>query len=162
VQNKYELLSDPLSEVTRKERRMLLGVSMLGIAFVKMGIAPTKISSLGIEFANTESTVLFKVLGLMVTYFVAAFILYAFTDLLRWLKVIKDNQESDLKEEFEEWSNHDGQLPDRFHDELMGIRSKWRFIHKYSPPTAYFRGLFDFILPLLVGVYSATILFLSA
>ncbi len=35
------LLHDPLSDETRQERKMLLGVSMLGIVLVKTGLVPT-------------------------------------------------------------------------------------------------------------------------
>jgi hypothetical protein len=35
---------DPLSEVTRKERRILLGTSALGIIVAKVGLVPTKIT----------------------------------------------------------------------------------------------------------------------
>jgi len=45
---------DPLSEVTRRERRALLGVSALSIAMSITHLIPTKISALGVEFPPTE------------------------------------------------------------------------------------------------------------
>lgn len=47
-------LSDPLSEVTRKERKFLLGVSMIGLFVSYSGIVPTKIAALGIELSTTD------------------------------------------------------------------------------------------------------------
>jgi hypothetical protein len=35
---------NPLTEITRRERRALLGVSMLGLALVKVPLIPTKFS----------------------------------------------------------------------------------------------------------------------
>ena len=46
-------VSDALSEITRKERRALLGVSTLCIAITHANLVPTKISALGIE-ADTK------------------------------------------------------------------------------------------------------------
>ena len=45
---------DPLTEITRKERRFLLGASALGIALVKVPLVPTKFSVLGLEFTPTN------------------------------------------------------------------------------------------------------------
>ena len=39
-------LSDPLSDVIRKQKRSLLLVSAIGIAIVQTGLVPTKISAL--------------------------------------------------------------------------------------------------------------------
>jgi hypothetical protein len=38
---------DPLSEVTRKERRALLGLSLLGVALVKVPLIPEKFTKSG-------------------------------------------------------------------------------------------------------------------
>src|SRR5437870_1539440 len=46
------LLRDPLSEVNRKERRSLLGVSAIAILIGKTGLVPTKIENLGITFTE--------------------------------------------------------------------------------------------------------------
>jgi len=76
------LLRDQLSEVTRKERVYLPGSSIAGIAIVKMGLIPTRITALGIEFdAANQETFLF-ILGLVVLYFLAAFLVYAASDFL--------------------------------------------------------------------------------
>ena len=45
---------DPLSEVTRKERRALLGISVLGGALVNIALVPEKLSTFGIEFARPD------------------------------------------------------------------------------------------------------------
>jgi len=76
------LLKDPLSEITRKERRSLLGVSAIGIAMVKIGLVPSKIPAFGIEFSQTNKLSFFIVLAAIVCYFLLAFLVYAIPDFL--------------------------------------------------------------------------------
>src|SRR5436305_2954409 len=66
-------LRDPLSEVTRKERRTLLGVAALGIVVAKAGIVPSRISALGVEFGKTDQATLLRMLALIIGYFLLAF-----------------------------------------------------------------------------------------
>ncbi len=70
-------LQDPLSEVTRKERRFLLGISALAITIIKVGIIPTKITALGVVFKETDQQSFLWILGLLILYFLIAFIIYA-------------------------------------------------------------------------------------
>jgi hypothetical protein len=78
-------LRDPLSDVTRKERRLLLGMSVIGIAVVKTGLLPEKISALGIDFSETNQKSLLIVFSLVTIYFLAAFMIYAaFTKVAGW------------------------------------------------------------------------------
>ena len=55
--------ADPLSEVTRKERRVLLGISALGIVIVKSGLVPSKVTALRIEFSKNDQQALILALG---------------------------------------------------------------------------------------------------
>ena len=59
---------DPLTEVTRKERRLLLGMCVLGIVLVKTGLVPTKISAFGIEFSHTDQKFILIILAFVVSY----------------------------------------------------------------------------------------------
>jgi hypothetical protein len=77
-------LKDPLSEVTRNERKTLLGLSAIGIVVAKTGLVPTKISALGIEFDARDQTALLRILAGIIAYFVAAFLVYAIPELLAW------------------------------------------------------------------------------
>ena len=67
-------VSDPLSEVTRKERRLLLGVSVLAFFMVKAGAVPTKISALGIEFQQADQKLFWFVLSVIVAYLTIVFV----------------------------------------------------------------------------------------
>src|SRR6267142_5712600 len=73
-------VSDPLSPVTRSERRTLLAVSAIGIIIVKAGFVPTKISALGIEFSETNQVILVRTIAAVILYFLIAFVIYGITD----------------------------------------------------------------------------------
>ena len=47
-------LRDPLSEVTRNERKILLGASAIVIIIERTGLVPSKIAALEIEFTQTD------------------------------------------------------------------------------------------------------------
>jgi hypothetical protein len=77
-------LRDPLSDVTRTERRNLLGVSAIGIVIAKSALVPSKITALGIEFDPSDQRALLKMLAAIVFYFLLAFVIYAISDLVEW------------------------------------------------------------------------------
>lgn len=76
---------DPLREITREERRALLGVSTASILIAKTGLVPSEIQNLGIKFTPAEQSGLLLGLAVVVTYFLIVFIVYAMTD---WLGVM--------------------------------------------------------------------------
>ena len=78
-------LKDVLQELTRKERRNLLGVATIGLVVVWTGIRLTGVSALGITFEATQYERLLFVWGWIVLYFLVAFVLYASSDLVVWL-----------------------------------------------------------------------------
>lgn len=80
-------LKDPLSDVTRKERVYLLGISAIGITIVFTGLIPTEITALGIKFAEADRRSLLLIFALVVGYFLVAFVSYALSDFLEWASV---------------------------------------------------------------------------
>ena len=77
-------LRDPLSDVTRKERRSLLGASLVAAVVAKTGLVPTKIESLGIDFSTSDQALLLKSGAVVVAYFLTAFTVYGAIDLVAW------------------------------------------------------------------------------
>jgi hypothetical protein len=75
------LLKDPLSSETRKERRILLVVSAVGIVMIKTGLVPTKMAAIGIEFSPADQSIFLNVVAALTIYFFLTFIIYALTDL---------------------------------------------------------------------------------
>ncbi len=75
---------DPLTEVTRRERKALLGVAMLGLALVKVPLVPAKLAAFGIEFSEVNRENFAFMYALVVGYFLIAFVVYAFSDFVAW------------------------------------------------------------------------------
>ncbi len=152
--NSEKALVDPLSEVTRKERRMLLGLSMLGVFFAKTGIVPNKVSALGIELAATEQSSFFYVLAAMLVYFIFAFILYAFSDFIVWKKAVIELDVSEYKNHVIEREN-EYRPKDPIAEEVSSSRlmlyRKNRVWLSAKKPVSMIRSFFEFILPIIVG-----------
>lgn len=84
-------IADPLSDVTRRERRLLLGVTLLQVAVVFGGLLPTRISALGIELTSSEVGWLVWLICVVQAYLAVAFWYYVRSDLTVW-SMRKDQQ----------------------------------------------------------------------
>jgi len=93
--NPIDMLSDPLSEVTRKERRNLIGSALTYIIVVKLELVPSKISALGIELSSPAQDTFLSIFALIVCYFLCAFGLYAISDVLVWRQRFQQYLERD-------------------------------------------------------------------
>ena len=88
------ILKSPLSDDTKNERRNLLVASAIGIIIVKTGLIPTKISALGIEFSETDKTMVLKILAWIMIYLTISFSIYALSDFVsRVVDVFLSNAE---------------------------------------------------------------------
>ena len=76
-------VTDPLSEVTRAERRALLASCMIGLAISVGGLVPEKIETFGIEVSATQEQNLLQILAGVITYYLIGFSIYAWSDLKR-------------------------------------------------------------------------------
>lgn len=124
---------DPLSEVTRKERRLLLGMSTIGIAIVRTGLLPTKISALGIEFGAADQRSLLNILAVITAYFLVAFVVYAASDWVAWTEVFWERDATPRK-------------GPRFHN------------RSFYWSSLLARSFFEFVLPIIVGIVAEWIL----
>jgi len=77
-------LVDPLSEVTRKERRALLAVSVTQLVVAVGGIIPSKIDALGVELSTGDASRLLGLLCAVQIYLLVAFWIYSAADLKAW------------------------------------------------------------------------------
>ena len=75
-----EILSDPLSDITRKERRNLLLASTVGVYVSWTGLVPTQIATLGIVLSINEQRNFLVLLSIVILYFLVAFITYGVAD----------------------------------------------------------------------------------
>ncbi len=154
-------LRDPLSEVTRRERRYLLGVSMLGISIAQGGLLPTQISALGISLSGPEQRTLLVLVGLVCLYYLAAFIVYALSDFTSWQVAIRDSI-------VDAWN-----APRTDEDEGEAERAirMEQFFQRHHPflhvsdifvvPVSKTRATFEFLVPAIVGLYAVVVLFLT-
>lgn len=141
-------LKDPLSDVTRKERKLLLGVSLIGITIVKTGLIPEKIEALGVQFGKANQHALLIILSALTIYFLIAFVLYALSDFLSWRLALISSVRSNLKENPIEFANT---TTKEFYHFYM---HKSRVVYSLSSPVSILRACFEFILPLAVGIYA--------
>lgn len=79
-----KLLDDPLRDVTRKERRALLAVSIVALVVAKTGILPGKIASIGIEIPSADKPTLLLIFAGVIAYLLLAFVVYAASDFIVW------------------------------------------------------------------------------
>jgi hypothetical protein len=187
-------VKDPLSETTRKERKSLLGMGIVVIAIVKIGMIPTKIEALGIEFSTTEQRDLFHILLAVVIYYLSAFIIYALADFIAWRSALSEvfsegwgaatsisypsaKKEPDAMTEAEQRAAFlEGELK-KMKDkaerqelmERLGMSDKQVekmlkpvSLIRYSTLLSIVRGIFEFIVPLIVGGYALYLLLTHA
>jgi hypothetical protein len=85
----FELLgtappTDPFSDTTRGHRRSLLVACLISFAVTAGGLVPMEISALGVKLSAGEWAGLLILLGLVVVYFLAAFLTYAIPEWQRF------------------------------------------------------------------------------
>lgn len=77
---------DPLTDVTRRERRTLILVTLIALAISKLALYPTKITALGIDFAaNVIDIKLLMPLYFryVISFLLVTFFVYAVSDFVR-------------------------------------------------------------------------------
>jgi hypothetical protein len=172
------ILADPLSEVTRKERLYLLGVSTIAVVIKLTGLVPTEISALGIKFEKANQETLLFYLGLVVLYFLGAFVLYGTSDLLAWLekyRFARASVEQPALERYQQLaverdriglSEGSSVTPSREDEIAFQAKKKiaeeyLRDLEKSRRPAVIiggFRAIFEYLLPVLVGTYALVVL----
>jgi len=177
-------INDPLSEVTRKERRSLLGVSALGVAMSATGLIPTEISALGIKFPPTEQAMFVRAITGVVFFYLIAFIVYAWSDYISWKIELQewlieqhptfdgDEYQEEMKYEYYKREAYLISLEEQgevkraedYEKSLIHNRVKSALEAEYNkqkdqiPLVSKLRALFEFILPVVIG--SIAIIFL--
>lgn len=148
-----DYLADPLSPISRAERRNLLLAATLAILVAHVNLVPTQISALGLAFAPPAQTAFLVITVFVVFYFIAAFAMYAVADLFVWRKRFYDYLAA-VERESKDWTLQDQIEHDEIHANLPTI--DWYY--EWSPRVANVRMLFEFVLPLLVGAYAISAL----
>jgi hypothetical protein len=147
---------DPLSEVTRKERRYLLGISTLGFIMVKTGLIPAKITTFGIEFSETDQRSLLFIIGLVTLYFLISFVAYAGSDFVAWRIAINSTRLRLLGEIAED---RERIYP---HEDSHKLQDRLFFLGQLSHPISWGRALLEFLFPFLFGLYMTILLLIGS
>lgn len=154
----HVLLGDPLTEVTRKERRSLLGVSTVGLAVALTGLTPEAIPAAGLEFSSLEQVAFQWLLIAVICYYAVAFITYGGSDYLAW-RIRYRRAQQDVAEESRKSSEvTDGLRPPKNH--LVRRTSFYKMAMEFVRPMSVARALVDFLLPLIVAFAAALALVL--
>ena len=149
-----EYLGDPLSDVSRRERRNLIVTSVLSALVAHTGLIPTQISALGIGFSPLAQNSFLIFLIVAIAYFSLAFAAYGLTDYLIWRHKYQDYLIR-VERAIQNWSHEDQMAEDELSNSVPSNR--WAFVA--SKPAAYYRIFFDFFLPAIIGLYAAAVLF---
>jgi len=147
---------DYLTLASRTERRNLLIASFTSIVIVQTGLLPTKISALGIELSPSNQSAFFVLLASLVVYFWIGFILYSVSDYLRYKSEVIDTSRERFRPYLrsvtgprDEKTNDDKALK-----ELYPSRS----LNRLASFVYRMRIIFDFVLPVVLGIWATIIL----
>jgi hypothetical protein len=157
---------DPLSEVTRKERKFLLAISLATIVLTSLHEKITKIPLIEIEtdgLSVASQRTILTALAFVVLYALVAFVVYAWADFVAWRQIIA-RSDADLVSkmlfpvvrfaEGEVFGAPDPNLKEQLtasRDLAMGRHGKWA--HRVRR-VSFLRAAWDFFLPLAAGLYS--------
>lgn len=147
-------LQDPLSAVTRAERKTLLGVSTLGIVIARSGLVPSRISALGIEFDRADQSAILQLLAAVVAYFVIAFLVYGVSDLVAWRIAFRESVIAS-KKEYERLTEAEHSTEERLRASLPPS-GQWLIVA--SRPVSAVRAGLEFGVPLVVGLVAMYLL----
>ncbi len=139
-----EMLNDPLREVTRKERRSLLGISAIAllIGWTHARIVPSKIGNFDISFTPPDRGALLGLFFAIVVYYFITFVVYAATDFLKYFHTMAEGAKTLSK-------HRDEQIMGSL-DRAAGTPWWLRFV----VPASLVRGVFDFFITLVIAVYA--------
>ena len=145
-------LSNPLSDVTRRERRSLLGLSAIGLAMAWARFLPSEFSAMSFKFdAHDKANLMWLIAGI-ITYYLIAFIMYLRSDHLRW-KIELDRAEENADRQ----ANNINQGSSDAYDHA---EQKRKFdLYAGLCKIGKIRGCFEFYFPIVLAV--VTIVFLG-
>lgn len=149
-------LCDPLSEPARKERRNLLASAVIGILIAKAGLIPTEITGLGISLTGDDQQTIVFILTVVIGYFLTAFTLYGLSDFMIFRKSYQDYVEA-VENHSDAWTREDQER----YEELRRRVGDVSWVYRWAKPAAVARAVFEFMLPLMVGVYAIVALALQ-
>jgi hypothetical protein len=141
---------DSLSEVTRKERKLLVVVALIALAVSKFEFYPTQLSALGIQFTIVKTNLLIPLFfRFIVGYLLITFSVYALSDFIRsWVVRYQTNFDAAISS----WKEPLKLTPEgeqRFKEQKLDHPP----FRKMRKPIFLLRGSIDFLFPIVFAVY---------
>ncbi len=149
-------ISDPLSEVSRKQRKALLGLSLVSVAMVYAELVPTSISAIGVTVEDVDQVALLRVFAISVVYFLVAFTTYAYSDFVAW-RINLSDATLELARIFDEIEERGGPEDAEHSHQVSSELRKRYFWYTAASRGSVARALFEFAVPIVFGaiaVYS--------
>ena len=158
-------LQDPLTDVTRKNRRNVLIISIVSIAIAYTGLIPKKIPAFSIEFDITRQGAFLWTLFSINIYLLFAFVVSSLPDFCAWTikclkQELKTNSDATMDEHYKEEPSSEADYLIR--DDTDKFNTKIDNVLKHSRTIYLVRGIFDFILPVFICLFSIYVLFIKA
>jgi hypothetical protein len=160
-------VTDPLTEVTRRERKGLLTASGVGLVLSAGGLVPQQIEAVGLTITPQEQSLLY-IIGGIIGYFLVAFSVYAWADLKRRetrALLLRERVRPVVDEAMTAYKKTDAQLKRGKPSDVEGVLKDPTFLRvaalsehaKFSQRVqrvAAIRIIVDIYLPVVVGVTS--------
>lgn len=133
----------------------MLGIATVGIIVAKTGFVPSKISALGIDFSFTDQKMLYRALAGVIGYFVVAFILYAASDFVAWRVAWMNAMRAATRARHERKASESAS--ELHHAVEQELSAQFRNVpYALSSSVSSLRALFDFAVPVIIGVWGMT------
>jgi hypothetical protein len=160
--------TDPLSEVTRQERKALLAACVIAVSIAAGGLVPGEIDALGIRLTPAQEKSLLYIIAAVIAYFVLGFTIYALSDLNR-RKVAALQARRKVAHSIDEAMRHYKEAEEELKAEGKDITvlmedERFKRVASFSDQAKLaqkvgaigtLRIVFDVWLPILIGIVSA-------
>jgi hypothetical protein len=149
IEPNFDYSSDPLREITRKERRNLLISSAGGVWCVAAEMVPSKIVVFGVELSVLSQNMIIVPIIVIIVYSFFAFLFYGLSDFFLWR-----GKYQKYLEQVESFNNNWTQEDQLMYDDLHRSFSKASWLYKWSKFSVFAQLIYDFVVPLFVSFFA--------
>lgn len=168
-------VTDPLSEVTRRDRKALLAACIVGLSISAGGLVPERIETFGITVSAQQEDSLLYILAGVICYFLLAFGVYAWADLKhrdavaakhreRLRPVIQEATAASRRTQEQLKKREDKEVQDTLNDpnfmRLAGLSDQMKLAQRVNR-VGTIRILVDVYFPMVAGITAAVVVWSS-
>lgn len=129
-------MKGPLTDTTKRHRKLLLLLSLIAILMMKTGLVPEEVTALGIRFSKTDQDTILLITSMCIAYFLVGFVISVTCDLLLWVHSMQASEYLIFPS-----------MAKTFGPKSFSARSM-----------ALFRFSYEIMIPLVLGYYSLKLL----